>query len=152
MAIQAAPVNPQKVPLDIDPDQESWVYVLPTTPQIDLARGELLKLQEFDTSGFFTRVIVNPVVLRNTELWLSSTASDKSIEHLHPGHIVIVRASEGEDEDEEPKVVTYLDFIPEGGWTRSKFYEELEKIPPTVLLSWSRAVHTINRDWLLPFA
>ena len=150
MVIQAAPIVPQKVNLDIDPDQESWVYVLPTTPAIDLARAELLKMQEFDTSGYYTRVIVNPVALRNMELWLSSTASDKSIENITPGKIVIVPPAN--EDGETPKQKIYFDSIPEGGWTRRKFFEEMEGLPASVLHSWARAVHTVNRDWLLPFA
>jgi len=148
ISVRAAPLVPQQEFLDIDSERESWVYVLPATPQINLRRGELLKIQEFDSSGYFTRTIVNPELLKRKELWLASPASNKDNKE-NACHIVLAFPPEsGED---EPTMRTFDFEVPEGGWTESKFYEQLDKLPPFVITSWSNSVRSVNRGWIFPF-
>jgi hypothetical protein len=145
MAIEAAPIVPQKQLLDIDPDGESWVLVVPATPVMNLQRGELLKMQEFDSSGYFTRVIVNPVLLQNKEVWLSFPGRDPKFVD-EPAHIVIV------DETAKDGKRVLFSKPPKDGWSESAFYEILEDLDPAIIASWVAAVRRVNRGWVFPFA
>jgi len=146
MAFKASPVVPQKRPLGVDPE-DSWVYVRPATQRMNLMRAELLRGQEFDTRGVYLRATVNPVVLQNKELWLSSPASDpdwkEAIAHV---------AVDYYDDGEKTKTKVFFEKAPEGGWTEAKFYQELEKLPPMIVSSWVVEVHGVNQGWVLPFA
>ena len=147
MAFTASPVVPQKRPLDVDPE-DSWVYVQSATPRMNLMRGELLKGQEFDTRGIYLRATVNPVVLQNKEIWISSPASDPDNKE-EVAHIVVATFN---DEGEETSKKVYFAEMPEGGWTESNFYLELGKLPPIAVSCWVGEVHKVNPGWILPFA
>jgi len=147
MAFKASPVVPVRKPLDVDPE-DSWVYVRPATQRMNLMRAELLRGQEFDSRGIYLRATVNPVVLQNKELWLSSPASDPEWKE----GIAHISVASYDDEGEVTETKVFFEDTPEGGWTEAKFYQELEKLPVGAVSSWVSAVHQVNNGWVLPFA
>jgi len=144
MAITAAPVVPQMQKLTkLDPTNETWVWVKPTTARMDLMRAQLLQTQEWTSDGRFIRVVVNPVELQHWQIYLSAGGEDGGI-----GCLILEEPAE---EGKKPERTTLMPKKRDKYANFNEFQEDLLKCPPELITHWSNAIYEVNRSWLYPF-